>query len=418
MPKNAPSKHAILYIDSAYTLKEAKARGMMGFLLARDASGLFERVWSVHPIADLNDAELTQIRIHKIGRKYALIEAKAFLWRLPPLLAPVNLIISQLALYHVLARVVRKHRVSVVVGVDPFLSGLLALAVARSTKRPLVIRISGNHDDVYEASGALAMPRLLRTHWLQKAVERFVLRRADLVTAINQNNLDYARANGAKELAIMPISANIEAIHRVDPAKRRGSGPLLKRLGVKPGLPALLYVGRLLELKHPDDAVRAMAEVLGQHPGAVGIIAGSGEIEARLKALATELGADDTIRFAGLLDQNELSLLIPHSILLSPSAGQMAVLEAALGGAPIVAYDCDFQSEFITDGVNGFMVRFRDWRAMADRAEALLADKELYKRMSAANRRTALNYMEPERTREAEWAAFGRVLSATAPARS
>jgi glycosyltransferase involved in cell wall biosynthesis len=399
-----------LHIDSAYTLAEARARGKMTYLLARHASGLFDRVWSVHPVADVNGADSSAIEIHRIASNHAVIEGKARLFPLLRFLAPLNLILSQFALYRLLVRIVREQQLSVVVGVDPFLSGLLALAVARKTGRPLVIRVSGNADDIYEASGALAMPRLLPTHWLQKRIERFVLCRADLITAINRNNLQYAKTNGGRRLAILPISANIEPIHRVTPTERTGGGPLLERLGVERGRPALLYVGRLIELKHPEDALRAMAEVISRHPGTVGIMAGSGEMERRLKSLGTELGVADHIRFPGLLDQRELSLLIPHCVLLSPSAGQMAVLEAALGGAPIVAYDRDFQSEFIADGVNGFMVPFRHWRAMAERAEALLVDPELFSRMSIANRKSALDYMAPERTRDAEWAAFERVL--------
>lgn len=401
-----------MHIDSAYTLAEARACGKMTYLLARDASGLFDRVWSVHPVADVSGADSPAIEIQRIASNHVVVEGKARLFPLPRFLAPPNLILSQFALYRLLVRIVREQQLSVVVGVDPFLSGALALAVARKTGRPLVIRVSGNADDIYEASGVLAMPRLLPTHWLQKAVERFVLRRADLVTAINRNNLQYAEANGGRKLAILPISANIEPLHRAAPAERTGGGPLLARLGIERGRPALLYVGRLIELKHPEDALRAMADVMSRRPGTVGIMAGSGDMEPRLKSLATALGVAGSIRFAGLLDQRELSLLIPHCVALSPSAGQMAVLESALGGAPIVAYDRDFQSEFIADGVNGFMVPFRNWRAMAERAEALLVDPELFKQMSRGSRKSALDYMAPERTRDAEWAAFARVLGA------
>jgi glycosyltransferase involved in cell wall biosynthesis len=407
-----PSK-GILHIDSAYTLAEARIMGNLRFLLARNASGLFGRVWSVHPAADAKERGTGPIAIHKIARGHALIEGSARLFRLPRLLAPLDLLLSQWTLYRLLVRIVREQRLSVVVAVDPFLSGILGLAVARATKRPLVIRVSGNHDEIHEASGALAMPRLLPSYWLQKVVERFVFRRADLVTAINANNLEYAKASGAGRTAILPISANVDAVHRVEPNKRRGAAALLKRLDVPSGGPPLLYVGRLIGLKHPDDAVRAMAAVIARHPGTVGILAGDGEMLPRLKALASELGVADAIRFPGVLDQKALSLLIPHCILLSPSAGQMALLEGALGGAAIVAYDRDFQPEFIDDGGNGFIVPFRDWRAMADRADTLVADPQMFARLSQAARQSALDYLAPERTRAAEWAAFARVLPAT-----
>ena len=47
---------------------------------------------------------------------------------------------------------------------------------------------------------------------------------------------------------------------------------------------------------------------------------------------------------------------------------------------------------------------------MAERIEMLLADTELFERMSKSIRHSALEHMAPERTREAERAAFARVL--------
>jgi glycosyltransferase involved in cell wall biosynthesis len=175
-------------------------------------------------------------------------------------------------------------------------------------------------------------------------------------------------------------------------------------------VPTLLYVGRLLELKHPDDAIRAMATNVRLHPGTVGILAGVGPMEPELRALADKLQVAGSIHFVGQLTQEELSKITPLCVMLSPSAGQLALLECALGGAPIVAYDRDFQPEFIDDGVDGFIVPFRDHEAMAEKASRIISDPDLAGRLSAAVRRKALFHVDPERVREAEWEAFSKVL--------
>jgi glycosyltransferase involved in cell wall biosynthesis len=320
-------------------------------------------------------------------------------------------LVSQLALYRVLVRIVRQQRLDVVVGVDPFLAGLLGLAVARRTKRPFVLRVSANHDEIYGAAGALGMPRFLPTYAIQRWVGRFLFKRADLVTAINENNLAYARNNGVrKQHAIIPISGNIESLHWLPPTERPYPAPLLRQLGIPDDKPLLLYFGRLIKLKHPDDAVRAMAAAIKVRGRAHGIVAGAGMMEPELKMIAASLGVAGRIHFVGHLGQAQLSQLLPACIVLSPSAGQMAVLESALGGAALVAYDRDFQPEFIENGRNGFIVPFRDWPAMAKRAEQLLTNPNLFDTMSKASRQSALEYMAPERTREAERAAFARVL--------
>jgi glycosyltransferase involved in cell wall biosynthesis len=382
------------------------------YFLARHTSGLFNQVWSVHPIADAAGAARYRIDIAFLAANHRVIEGKAELCRLPRLLRPLNFVISQVALYRLLVRIVRKERVDVVAAVDPFASGLLGLAVARATGRPFVLRISGNADDIYEASGALVHPRLIPWFWLQRTIGRFVIKRADLVAAINRNNLDFARNNGASGLtAIIPISANIEAVHWVEPADRSNADDLLGKWNIPVDCPLLLYFGRLIALKHPDDALRAMATVIGRRPQVSAIIAGRGAMEPELRRLAEELGVAASVHFVGPLDQPALSRLIPHCVVLSPSAGQLAVLESALGGAPIVAYDRDFQPEFLNNGVDGFIVPFRDWRAMAARAEQVIADAALFERLSGAIRAKAVDYLDPHRVRQAEWSAFGKVIA-------
>lgn len=405
----------LLHIDPAYTLRAVRAMDHESFFLARDASGLFNEVWSVHPVADMAGAPRGTIDVYKFSRSHALIEGKAELCRLPRFLLPLNVLLSQFALYRLLVRVVRRNRIAVVVGVDPFLAGLLALAVARTTKRPFVLRISGNPDDIHGATGALAMPRLFPSYKIQRAVQRFVVKRADLVTAINRNNLEYGIANGAQSTAILPISGHIEPVHRMSPDRRRGGAQMIERLAGPSEGPMLLYFGRLIELKHPDDAVRAMADVIHRHPKSRGIVAGSGDMQSRLVSLAAELGVAESIHFPGQLDQRALSLIIPHCIVLSPSAGQMALLESALGGAAIVAYDRDFQPEFIDDGVDGFIVPFRDWRAMAARAAEIARNPDLHRRLSSRVREKALHYMDPQRIKSAEWAAFAKILDISEP---
>ena len=63
---------------------------------------------------------------------------------------------------------------------------------------------------------------------------------------------------------------------------------------------------------------------------------------------------------------------------------------AGLGGSPAVAYDADWQPEFVEDGLNGFIVPLHDWQAMGRRAAQLLGDETLRGRMSAAMRVSAL----------------------------
>ena len=89
----------------------------------------------------------------------------------------------------------------------------------------------------------------------------------------------------------------------------------------------------------------------------------------------------------------------------------MALIECALGGSPVVAFDRDWQVEFVEEGVNGFVVPFLDHQAMADRALALIRDPDRSARMGGASRRRALEFADRDRIHALEHAAYDRLLA-------
>lgn len=408
----------ILYIDAAYTLEKVRKRGHEQFYQARHAGRTFRRVWGVHPFADVTGKQSRRIEILHFSPHQATIEGAAAALSLPRWLAPINFVLSQAGLVLLLARLVRTRRLSAIVATDPYYCGLLGLVVKSLTGRPLVVRLYANQDEIYAATGALAMPRLFRHRWIERKVARMVLRRAALVVGGNRNNLDFGAANGAIGLTgVIPNARYMQMIHQTDPARRASATPVFQRLGIPAAAPKMLFIGRLIELKHPDDAIRAMAIAIGSHLGAYGIVAGEGPMREELEELIRSLGVEHNIVLAGLLGQEELSTIIPHCITISPLTG-MALIECGLGGSPLIAYDRDWQSEFIDNGIDGFIVPFRDYRSMGRRAAQLIADPELAARFAARIRKRALAYADPDRINAQERALFEKMLTQRARRRA
>jgi glycosyltransferase involved in cell wall biosynthesis len=88
----------------------------------------------------------------------------------------------------------------------------------------------------------------------------------------------------------------------------------------------------------------------------------------------------------------------------------MALVECGLGGSPLVAFDRDWQAEFVEDGVNGFVVSFLDHRQMAERAARLVSDRDLWSRMSSASRERALDFADLDRIQAIEHQVYDRLL--------
>jgi glycosyltransferase involved in cell wall biosynthesis len=171
----------------------------------------------------------------------------------------------------------------------------------------------------------------------------------------------------------------------------------------------MIMASRLIPLKFADDGVKAMIEAARIDSRASGIVAGSGPLRPELEAMVAEAGMTSRIRFAGHLSQQQLSVLLPHCVTLSPLTG-MALVESGLGGSPVVAYDVDWQPEFVEDGVNGFIVPTRDWREMGRKAAQLVGNEELRKQMGEAMRASAISRADRAVIAAQESAIFATLL--------
>ena len=134
----------------------------------------------------------------------------------------------------------------------------------------------------------------------------------------------------------------------VDLAAFGPHGPRPAMVG-RPG-PLLLFVGRLQPLKGPDVAVRTLAHVRAELPGARLVVIGgaSGTGDGRtgpeeLQQLADSLGVGDAVSFHDPMPQTALAgWYRAADVLLAPSRSEtfgLVALEAQACGTPVVAAD-------------------------------------------------------------------------------
>ncbi len=163
----------------------------------------------------------------------------------------------------------------------------------------------------------------------------------------------------------------------------------VERIVPADGAVRLVQASRLIAKKGVATTLRAFARL--ETPGAELVIAGTGPMEAELKALAKELGVAERVRFTGFLDQDRLRQVFAEShVFVHPSEGVAgdsegvpnALLEAMASGLPIVATRHGGIPEVIADGENGLLCDERDAAGLALAVERLVGDAALYGRMA------------------------------------
>ncbi len=168
------------------------------------------------------------------------------------------------------------------------------------------------------------------------------------------------------------------------------------RFGIPENTTRLLFVGRLFPEKSVDTIIKAIPHIVVKHPNAHFMIAGAGHQRGKLEKLAEDLGIKKFVTFLGLVsDEDKVLAYNSSDIFVLPSLAElegMVVLEAMACGKPIIISDAPMSaSKFFVDG-NGFLFETKNHQDLAEKANALIGDKNLRQKMGAVSLQKSKNY--------------------------
>lgn len=166
--------------------------------------------------------------------------------------------------------------------------------------------------------------------------------------------------------------------------------------GPRAKVPTILFVGRLVEKKGLDDALKAFAVVKKHIKNSVFRIVGQGPKYQYLKSLATQLNIEDSIVFLGALPPSDVrDEMRSANVLIAPSyetaegdreSGILVLKEAGACGTPVIGTKHGGIPEIIVDHKTGFLIEERDIEALAYQICTLLGDDTLQKKFSLSAR--------------------------------
>ncbi|MFZ5597319.1 MAG: glycosyltransferase family 4 protein [Bacillota bacterium] len=154
----------------------------------------------------------------------------------------------------------------------------------------------------------------------------------------------------------------------------------------------LLCVGRLGKEKNIGFLLDAYSRVLPEHPDTMLVLVGEGPEEENLKKRARDLGINDHVIFAGLVDSDGVAKYYCSSYLFvfaSETETQGLVLgEAKAAGIPSVAVGAFGTNEMVRDGEDGFLTE-NNINSFVEKLSMVLEDDALRGKMAEAAKRNS-----------------------------
>jgi colanic acid/amylovoran biosynthesis glycosyltransferase len=213
-----------------------------------------------------------------------------------------------------------------------------------------------------------------------------LFRTVDAVTV----NSEYTRAK------VIELGCAAERIHRLHVGLNLDQFCFRDRVRLPAEPVRLLSVGRLVEKKGLEYAIRALASVREHYPDLQYDIIGDGPLHSSLQQLTQQLGLGQNVVLHGARDSlfvQERMAAAHLFILPSVTAADgdqegtpVSLMEAQASGLPVLSTRHSGIPEVVLDGVSGFLLPERDVEGLAQKLVYLIEHPEVCRAMGARGR--------------------------------
>jgi glycosyltransferase involved in cell wall biosynthesis len=212
------------------------------------------------------------------------------------------------------------------------------------------------------------------------ALETLVLKRLHAIAAVSTQIADEVTARRVPDRRIRVISNGIAK--PVTGSAHLAGGPV-KSFG-----PCILSLSRLAPEKNIHLVLDAVAALRTEFPRLGLFIGGDGPLLDDLRAQASSLGIEDSVRFLGFVeDVRPLYQACDAFVLASQTEGMpIAVLEAMALEIPIIASRVGGIPQMLSDGTEAMLVEPNDYRSLYEALRRLILDAPMRTNMAQAAR--------------------------------
>lgn len=242
-----------------------------------------------------------------------------------------------------------------------FYTSAVAYLVAKATRFKGKIITTIHLGDVSGISGVAGVATGLYEHVLS----RMIVRGSDRIVAVSRAAAAHAISLGATKQTthVVQNGVDTDVFHPAsDPPERQ----------------SILYVGRLVKNKGPQDLLEALPKVFDEHPNARATFVGTGPLRDKLKTRVRELNIENRVKLSGRVEDVS-AVMRKSSVFCRPSYTEglpLTLLEAMATGIPPVVTPVAGVPEVVDDRKTGILVPQKDPDALSDALTTVLNEPE------------------------------------------
>jgi glycosyltransferase involved in cell wall biosynthesis len=220
-------------------------------------------------------------------------------------------------------------------------------------------------------------------------IERSLTGATDRIVAISPRIrtelLEDYRIGRAEQYRVVPLGFDLGGLAAIDDQRRDQARV---ELAIPAGAPVVTTVGRLTAIKQQRLFLDAAQQIAADHPSAVFLVVGDGELRAELEKAAATLAIAARVRFLGW--RRDLETIYGATdifLLTSRNEGTpVALIESMAAGCAGVSTAVGGVADVLESDAVGLLAADGDATALARHVSALLADSDRRRRLGAAGR--------------------------------
>jgi glycosyltransferase involved in cell wall biosynthesis len=283
--------------------------------------------------------------------------------------------------------------ISLINAQDSGYTGLAAIIAAKLLGLRVIISLHGIRYSEIESNPFLN--RLIKklVLKLEKKIDRFTLKNADLITVVSPTISSYVKQMAPEKIAkVLPVAINSKKFQY----SKINRDLVRSQMGIDNQATVVGYVGRLSYEKNLFTLLESFADASRDNPSLVLMLVGKGTLESELRKIVNRLNIQGKVNFCGVREDIG-AILSTFDIFILPSfieALSNSLLEAMTSGRAIICSDIEGNRQLITDNIEGILVNPKNPESISSSIRLLSKDSSLRGRLGQNAKIKANQYDE------------------------